>query len=154
MNEKWKQWNIELNEAIEKPTNNDIVEMDELHLKLYQTWKKMQELKEDLELVQNEFNELKEQLDIKNLPNWCWIWIKKKSRIAWKEEFINRLGQVSANKVSAAAKQKEYPQIGIRFIDPKPEDIPINPETKKRQEKPKRLKLTEPKKKKLKLLNL
>jgi hypothetical protein len=153
MSEKWKQWHIELNEAIEKPTTKQIGEMDNLHLKLYKTWKTLQEKKEDLELVQNEFDELKEQLDIKNLPEWCWIWIKKQSRIAWKQEFINRLGKVAANKIAADAKQKEYPQIGIRFIDPKPEDIPIDPEKEARQKKPKRLNLTKPKKK-FKLLNL
>jgi hypothetical protein len=145
MSKQWKEWHMELNEAIEKPSTADIGEMKELHLNLYKTWKSLQEAKERLELIQNEFDEFKEQLNIDDLPEWCWIWMKKKSRISWKKEFVNRLGQTKANEISAAAKQQKHPQIGIRFIDPKPDDIPIDPETKKRQEKPKRLELSKQK---------
>lgn len=143
MSSKWKQWHIDLNEAIEKPSNSDLGEMDELHLSLYKTWKSIQETKESLSELEETFDDLKSQLNKDDLPEWAWIWIKKNSRVSWKQEFINRLGQPKANEISAAAKQKEYPQIGIRFIDPAPDQIPIDPETKKRQEKPKRLTISQ-----------
>lgn len=142
MSKKWKDWHIKLNEAIDKPTTNQISEMKPIHFKLYTLSQHISEHKEQLAELEEEFNDLKGTLNIKDLPNWAWIWIKKNSRVSWKEVVIKKLGKTYANKISAEAKQKEYPQIGIQFIDPNPDKIPIDPETKKRQEKPKRLNLT------------
>jgi len=142
MSKEWKQWHIELNEAIEKPTRFQISKMDKTHYELYKLSEEIKIKKDELSLLEEEFKDLKDTLDQKNLPNWAWIWIKKQSRVAWKQVVIDRLGQTYANKISAEQKQKEYPQIGIQFIDPDPESIPIDPEKKKRQEKPKRFKLS------------
>ena len=51
------------------------------------------------------------------------------------------MGQAEANKILSVAKQKEYPKIGIQFIDPNPEDIPKNPIKIKSESTPKRLTL-------------
>lgn len=144
MSEQWKKWHIELNEAIDKPSNFDITEMDDLHLKLYETWKSIQETKESLAELEELFNDYKAQLDMNDLPDWAWIWMKKHSRVSWKQEFIKRLGKTVANKISAEAKQKKHPQIGIKYIDPNPDKIPTDPETKQRQQKPKRFELKSP----------
>lgn len=139
---EWKNWHIKLNEAIEIPTSTQLNLMNSEHSKMYQLAQKIKRHKELLSEYEEEFNDLKEQLDIKKLPSWCWIWQLKNSRVSWKQEFINRLGKTAANKLSATAKTKTTPQIGIRFIDPNPDQIPIDPEAAKRQEKPKKLKLT------------
>jgi hypothetical protein len=142
MSKQWKDWHIELNEAIDKPTNSQLAEMEETHLNLYKLAKTITDLKEKLSECQEKFDDLKGTLNMEDLPNWAWIWIKKNSRVSWKDVVIKKLGQTFANKISAEAKQKEYPQIGIKFIDPNPEKIPIDPETKKHQKKPGRLNLT------------
>lgn len=138
---KWKQWHIELDEAIEKPTSSQIKEMNTDHFDLYSLSQKIQIKKEELSELEEQFKDLKDTLNPKKLPNWAWTWIMKKSRVSWKQIVIKKLGETYANKISAEAKQKEYPQIGIQFIDPNPEKIPIDPDKKKRQEKPVRLNL-------------
>ena len=142
MSKQWKDWHIELNEAIDKPTQSQIIGMTKEHYEMYSLSQKIQFKKEELAELEEEFKDLKGTLNITNLPNWAWTWIKKNSRVSWKEVVIKKLGQKYANKISAEAKQKEYPQIGIQFIDPNPDKIPIDPEKKKRQEKPKRLNLS------------
>jgi hypothetical protein len=137
----WKEWHIELNEAIEKPTNGQLIDMDKKHFKMYSLSQKIQIKKEELSELEEEFKDLKETLNPQKLPNWAWTWIMKKSRVSWKQVVINKLGKTYANKISAEAKQKKYPQIGIQFIDPDPEKIPIDPEKKEHQEKPARLNL-------------
>jgi hypothetical protein len=138
---EWKQWHIELNEAIEKPSQTQLAEMDKTHFELYVLSQKIQNLKDELAEAEDLFKDLKDTLNPNSLPNWAWIWIKKQSRVAWKQVVIDRLGHTYANKISAEQAQKEYPQIGIQFIDPNPEKIPIDPEKKKRQQKPKRFKI-------------
>ena len=142
MREQWKQWNIELNEAIEKPSQLQIANMNQTHFELYSLALEIQTKKDELDELEDQFKDLKDTLNPQSLPQWAWIWIKKQSRVAWKQVVIDRLGQTYANKISAKQKQKKYPQIGIQFIDPDPKSIPIDPEKKKRQEKPKRFKLT------------
>jgi hypothetical protein len=138
---KWKQWHLELNEAIEKPTRFQKKQMDETHFELYRIAQEIQTKKEELELLTEEFKDIKDTLNQNNLPDWAWIWYKKQSRVAWKQVVIDRLGQTYANKISANQAQKKYSQVGIQFIDPNPDQIPIDPNKKKQQEKPKRFKL-------------
>jgi len=142
---KWKQWHIELNEAIEKPTQGQLIDMDKVHYSLYTLSMKIAVAKEELSELEDEFKDLKDELNPEDLPSWAWKWIKKQSRVAWKQVVIDRLGQTYADKISATQKQKKYTQVGIQFIDPNPENIPIDPLNKKRQEKPKRLKLAKQK---------
>jgi len=143
MSKEWKQWHIELNEAIEKPSQSQLADMDKTHFELYTLSVKIQNLKDELAEAEDQFKDLKDTLNQNNLPKWAWIWIKKQSRVAWKQVVIDRLGQTYANQISAEQAQKKYPQIGIQFIDPDPKHIPIDPEKKKRQEKPKRFKLSQ-----------
>ena len=138
---EWKNWHIELNEAIEKPDQTQLTKMDKKHFRMYALSQKIQSKKEELAELEEQFTDLKSELNQNKLPNWAWIWMKKNSRVSWKQVVINKLGQTFANKISAEAKTKEHPQVGIRFIDPNPDKIPIDPEKKKRQEKPKRLSL-------------
>ena len=139
---EWKKWHLELNKAIEKPTRFQKNQMDKVHFELYQLAQEIQTKKEELELLQEEFTDIKDTLNQNDLPKWAWIWYKKQSRVAWKQVVIDRLGQTYANKILANQAQKKYPQIGIQFIDPDPEKIPIDPNKKKQQQKPKRFKLT------------
>ena len=139
---EWKKWHIELNKAIEKPDQTQLTKMDKKHFQMYSLSQKIQLKKEELAELEEEFTDLKEELNPKKLPNWAWNWMKKNSRVSWKQVVIDKLGQTFVNKLSAEAKTKEHPQIGIQFIDPDPDKIPIDPEKKKRQEKPKRLSLT------------
>jgi hypothetical protein len=142
---EWKNWHIELDEAIEKPTQSQIVEMDKAHFELYTLSIKIRDTKDELDEMEERFKDIKDSLNKTSLPDWAWIWIKKQARVAWKQVVINRLGQTYANRISAEQKQKKYPQVGIRFIDPDPEKIPIDPDKKKRQKKPKRFKLSKEK---------
>lgn len=138
----WKKWHIEVDKAIEKPTQGQLIDMDKVHYSLYTLSKKIAVAKEELAELEDQFKDLKDSLNPNNLPNWAWNWIKKQGRVAWKQIVIDRLGQTYVNKISAKQKQKEYPQIGIQFIDPVPDKIPIDPIKKKSLLKPKRLKLT------------
>lgn len=138
----WKEWHIEVDKAIEKPTQSQLINMNKVHYSLYTLSKKIAVAKEELSELEDEFKDLKDTLNSKDLPNWAWNWIKKQGRVAWKQVVIDRLGQTYANQISAKQKQKEYPQIGIQFIDPAPDKIPIDPIKKKSLLKPKRLKLT------------
>jgi len=137
---RWKQWHLELNEAIEKPTRFQKEQMNKTHFELYKIAQEIQIKKEELELLQEEFKDIKDTLNQNKLPNWAWIWYKKQSRVSWKQVVIDRLGQTCADKILADQKQKRHPQIGIQFIDPNPDQIPIDPNKKK--QKPKRLQLT------------
>ena len=138
----WKEWHIEVDKAIEKPTNGQLIDMNKMHYAFYSLSKKIAVAKEELAEMEDQFKDLKDELDPNNLPSWAWSWIKRQGRVAWKQIVIDRLGQTYANQISAKQKQKEYPQIGIQFIDPVPDKIPIDPTKKKLQLKPKRLKLT------------
>jgi len=149
---KWGKWHMELKDAVDKPNQEQLTKMEKKHFELYSLYEKIKSRKEELEELEERFNDLKGTLNIKKLPNWAWVWMKKHSRVAWKQEFINRLGKTKANEVSAQAKTKEHPQIGIQFIDPNPDKIPIDPKTKELSQKPKRLNLS--KKKKTPLLKL
>lgn len=127
----WKKFNKDLKQVIERPTKKQKLQMDDLHLTLYELHQEKNSLSASLDEVNKKIDRYTERLDqllqSDNPPNWAWRWVFKKSNIKWKEEFINRLGKAEANKILSTAKQKEYPKIGIRFIDPKPEDIPDNP---------------------------
>lgn len=54
---------------------------------------------------------------------WAWIWFKKSTRVKWKEEFVKACGQPRANAVVQSYKGKQYPQIGIQYVDPIPNTI-------------------------------
>jgi hypothetical protein len=141
----WKKYNKEKKEAIEKPNNKQKLQMDELHLTIYELYQEKEALQEALEKVNLDIEihlkEVDELLKSKNPPNWAWRWIFKKSNISWKSEFVKRLGQAEANKIVSEAKQNEYPKIGIQYIDPNPDLLPENPITIKRQQKPIKVRL-------------
>jgi len=146
---EWKKFNEELKQVIEKPTKKQMRQMDALHLNLYELHQQKNTLNQSLNKVNEKIERYMKKLDAllnsDNPPVWAWRWTFKKSNIKWKEEFIKRLGKVEANKILSVAKQNEYPKIGIQFIDPNPEDIPINPNELKKQSTPKRLTLSKPK---------
>lgn len=148
MNE-WKKFNEKLKQVIEVPTKKEMLQMDDLHLTLYELHQEKNSLSASLDEVNKKIDRYTERLDqllqSDNPPNWAWRWVFKKSNIKWKEEFINRLGKAEANKILSTAKQKEYPKIGIRFVDPKPEDIPENPIKQRSKSPVKRLNLPKPK---------
>jgi len=139
----WKEWHIEVDKAIEKPTQGQLIDMNKMHYAFYSLSKKIAVAKEELAELEDKYKDLKDSLDPDDLPKWAWNWIKKQGRVAWKQVVIDRLGQTYANQISAKQKQKKYPQIGIQFVDPAPDKIPIDPIKKKSLLKPKRLKLTQ-----------
>jgi hypothetical protein len=145
---EWQKYNDELKQSIEEPTKKDLLQMDELHLTIYELNQEKisleQSLKEVNDKLEQKIEKVKQLLASDNPPNWAWNWIFKKTSIAWKQEFINRLGKAEANKISAEAKQKEYPKVGIRFVDPNPELIPETPIDKAKRNV-KRLDLPAPK---------
>ena len=139
---KWKKFNEDIKQVIEEPTRKQKFQMDDLHLTLYEFNQEKISLSKSLDEVNKKIDHYMKKLDqlltSDSPPTWAWRWVFKKSNIKWKEEFINRLGKAEANKILSVAKQKEYPKIGIQFIDPNPEDIPKNPDQLK---VPKRLTL-------------
>jgi len=144
----WKKFNDEVKQAIEAPTKKQMLQMDELHLTLYELNQEKESLSESLKKVNEKIEHYMEKVDqllsSNNPPVWAWRWTFKKSNIKWKDQFIKRLGQAEANKILSVAKQKEYPKIGIQFIDPNPENIPKNPIKVKNESTPKRLILPSP----------
>jgi hypothetical protein len=145
MNE-WQKFNDDVLGAIEEPTKKQKFEMNSLHFAIYELNQEKVSLSKSLDEVNKKIDSYMKELDqlitSDSPPTWAWRWIFKKSNIKWKNEFIKRLGQPEANKILSVAKQKEYPKIGIQFIDPNPEDIPKNPNQLKI---PKRLTLPKPK---------
>jgi hypothetical protein len=131
MSNEWKQFNEKLKDSIEEPTKKQMLQMDEIHLAIYELTQEKNSLNQSLSEVNDKleryYNRVKELLDSDTPPNWAWTWDYKKTNVQWKQEFIKRLGKAEANKILSVAKQKSYPKIGIRFIDPNPEDIPENP---------------------------
>ena len=74
-----------------------------------------------IEEIDLEISTIKESIKSginKGIIKWAWIWIKKSSRVKWKQEFINALGRKKAKEVALDYETKEYPQIGIQYIDP------------------------------------
>ena len=145
---EWRKFNEDVKQAIESPTKKQMLQMHEVHLALYELTQEKMALSKSLDKVDAQIKKYMKTIDglLDSDPsiNWAWRWTFKKSSIKWKEEFINRLGQAEANKVSSVAKQKEYPKIGVQFIDPNPENIPANPDELRKQSF-KRLKLKIPK---------
>jgi len=141
----WKKYNKEKKGAIEKPTAKQKLQMDELHLTLYELYQEKWALQEALTKVEFDIEvqlkEVDELLKSNNPPNWAWRWIYKKSNISWKSEFVKRLGQAEANKILSVAKQNEYPKIGIQYVDPNPDLLPENPVEIKRKQKPSKVRL-------------
>jgi len=141
----WKTYNKEKKAAIEKPNSKQKLQMDELHLTLYELFQEKEALKESLEKVDFEIETLLKEVDellkSKDPPHWAWRWVFKKSNISWKSEFIKRLGQAEANKIVSEAKPKEYPKIGILYIDPTPDLLPPDPIKEKNKKTPKRIRL-------------
>jgi hypothetical protein len=144
----WKKYNEEVKQAIEEPTKKDKLRMDEVHLTIYELNQEKVSLSQSLKEVEKKlekyYNRINEMLQSDDPPNWAWSWIFKKSSIKWKDEFIKRLGKAEANKILSATKQKEFPKIGVRFIDPNPDQLPETP-IDKAKKTPKRLTLPEPK---------
>jgi len=145
----WKKFNNEIKEAIDQPSKKDMLQMNDLHLAIYELDQEKISLSESLNKVDEQlkihYDRVSELLDSKDPPNWAWTWEFKKSNIKWKEEFINRLGKAEANKILSVAKQKSYPKIGIQYIDPNPDHIPETPIAKLKKGKPVRLDLPIPK---------
>ena len=140
----WKTFNQGVKQAIEEPTRKDLLQMDSLHLTIFELNQEKLALTESLNKVNEElekhYKKVESKVDSNSPPNWAWKWLFKKTSIKWKEHFIAIAGQEKANTIIASAKQKEYPKIGIQYIDPHPEDIPDQPSIK-----PKRLILQVPK---------
>lgn len=148
MNE-WQKYNDEVKQAIEEPSKKDLIQMDDLHLVIYELNQEKVSLSESLSKVNDKlekyYEQVSELLNSKTPPNWAWTWMFKKTNIQWKKHFIKRLGEAEANKILSVAKQKEYPKIGIQYCDPNPSDIPETPIEKAKKDKPKRLDLPKPK---------
>jgi hypothetical protein len=141
----WKSYQKEKKAAIEKPSSKQRLQMDDLHLTIYELFEEKEALKSALEKVDYEIEALLKEVEVllksNNPPNWAWKWIFKKSNISWKSEFIKRLGQAEANKIVAEAEPNEYPKIGILYIDPTPDLMPPNPIKEKNKQTPKRIRL-------------
>lgn len=128
---EWQKYNDQLKEAIEQPTKKQMLQMDELHLTLFELNQEKialsESLKEINEKLDRYYKKINDLLNSDDPPNWAWRWEFKKTNVKWKEEFIKRLGKAEANKILSTAKQKGYPKIGVRFIDPNPDHIPETP---------------------------
>jgi hypothetical protein len=100
--------------------------LDQRHKNLIRLSIEKQNLTARLKEIDKEIDEIKTEIkpEIKSgLIHWAWIWMKKATRVKWKEEFVIACGQPKANEVLKKYKAIEYPQISIQYIDPIPESI-------------------------------
>ena len=145
---EWQKYNDEVKQAIEAPSKKEMLQMDEIHLAIYDLNQEKISLSQSLSEVNEKLNryykQVNELLNSDDPPIWAWRWEFKKTNVKWKEEFIKRLGKAEANKILSVAKQKGYPKVGIQFIDPNPDHIPETPIDKSKRNV-QRLNLPKPK---------
>ena len=100
--------------------------LDSRHQELIFLSKEREKINQRLTEIEEQISSIKESIkdDIKSGSiKWGWIWMKKQTRVKWKEEFIKFLGTKKANEVKSKYEQKEYEQIGIQYVDSLPENI-------------------------------
>jgi len=112
---------------VEEPTKEAIKSMHPIHKELYALSLSKKLLESKLASINAEIDQYKSVIQ-KNIDSgkkfsWVWIWNMKRTSVKWKEEFVKALGQPKAEAITKTYKTKEYPQLGIRFIDPIPESI-------------------------------
>lgn len=98
--------------------------LDGVHQEAIKLTRKKEQLKEQIKEIDERMTEIRSGLfQFANQLDWLWIWQKKSTRVKWKEEFVKALGQPKAEAITKQYKTKEYPQLGIKFVDPIPDSI-------------------------------
>jgi t-SNARE complex subunit (syntaxin) len=101
-------------------------QLDKRHQWLILLEQERLELKGKLDLCNEHIKEIKDNLKeeaFNNQLDWTWVYNRKRTNVRWKEEFIRHLGSGKAEEVANQYKTKEYPTIGIQYIDAIPDSI-------------------------------
>lgn len=108
------------------PFSKKFEQLDQRHKTLIRLdWEKI-ELKAKLKEIEAKIAIIKEDIKpeaFNDQLDWTWIYNRKRTNVKWKEEFIKHCGSGKAQEIATQYKQKEYPTIGIKYIDPTPESI-------------------------------
>ena len=95
-----------------------------LHQEVIKLSREKESLSNQIKAIDERITSIRDQLlPQAKILNWLWIWYKKSTRVKWKEEFVKALGQPKANEVTKQYATTEYPQLGIKYVDPLPESI-------------------------------